>query len=817
RRHPQRLSDHLAWALLLAPGVILNKDGSFQRTIRLRGPDVDSATKSELMALRARLNNVLRRFGSGWCLHVEERRRRVHCNESSVFPNTIAKQIEKERIRLLERSPAFESVHHLTLTYLSPPDQVRRASNLLLTEPDHNRGQNRSFYRDQLDLFRRRIEQVVNVLRTFMPEVEPLDDDETLSYLHDCVSERHLRVRTPHTPCYLDEFLTDTPLTGGLSPRLGRQYLKTVAVHAFPNKTMPCLLAALNELPIEFLWCARYVPMDKHNAESTLKSLRHHWYARRKGIVTLLKEFVTKEESALTDPDSLNKAEEISDALEGLGADYYSFGEFTLTLTTSAEDEHIAEQNAQSLQRVCDSVGLVTRIEDYNALQAWFGSLPGHAYADRRRPLISSLNLCDLIPISSIWPGEHRNAHLNGPPLAVVHTSGSTPFRFNLHHGDVGHTLALGPTGTGKSTLLSFTAQQAQRYPGAQVYFFDKGKSILPMTLAMGGEFYELAADSSEISFQPLSAIEGEGELAWAEGWLADILEREGVEVNAELKRELWSALKNLAGMPVEHRTLSTFSGLVSSNTVRTALESYTVDGPYGKLLDADHDSLRHATWQAFEMEALMGSPALVPVLWYLFHRLEQRFGTFFNDPMSGKKRARPTFLFLDEAWLFLAHSMFADKIREWLKTLRKKNVAVVFATQSLADVAESPIASAIIESCPTRVFLPNPAAWEGHSRRLYEAFGLNERQIMILQHAVPKRDYYYQSPAGNRLFELGLGPVALALCSGGSPDVQARIPGLIEKHGKDGFADAYLKEFGLTVEGEGTDEASENPQTANA
>ena len=734
----------------------------------------------------------------------------------SGFRNKVAKQLEQERLRLLERFPSYESVHRLTITYLPPPDRVRRASDLLLTEPRNHHGKKQSFYREQLEIFRQRIEQVVNVFRTFMPEVEPLNDDETLSYLHDCVSERRLCVRTPHTPCYLDEFLTDTPLAGGLNPRLGRQYLKTVSIRDYPGKTIPCLLAALHELPIEYRWCARYIPMDKITAEATLKSRRHQWYARRKGILTLLKEFVTKEESALTDPDSLSKAEEVTEALEGLGADYYSFGEFSLTITTSANDEDAAEQNAQSIQRVCDSVGLVTRIEDYNALQAWFGSLPGHAYADCRRPIISSLSLCDLIPISSIWSGEHRNAHLDGPPLAVVQTSGSTPFRYNQHHGDVGHTLVLGPTGTGKSTFLAFSAQQALRYPGAQVYFFDKGKSILPMTLAMGGEFYDLAADSSEISFQPLSAIDREGELAWAEGWLADILVREGVEVNAELKRELWSALKNLAGMPAEHRTLSTFAGLVSSNAVRTAFDSYTVDGPYGKLLDADHDSLRHANWQAFEMEALMGSPALAPVLLYLFHRLEQRFGTFFNDPKSGKKRSRPTFLFLDEAWLFLAHSMFADKIREWLKTMRKKNVAVVFATQSLADVSESPMASAIVESCPTRVFLPNPAAWEGHSRSLYESFGLNERQITILQHAVPKRDYYYQSPAGNRLFELGLGPIALALCGGGSPDVQAKIPGLIEKHGKDGFADAYLKELGLTVEGEKTDEASDDPQIAN-
>ena len=142
----------------------------------------------------------------------------------------------------------------------------------------------------------------------------------------------------------------------------------------------------------------------------------------------------------------------------------------------------------------------------------------------------------------------------------------------------------------------------------------------------------------------------------------------------------------------------------------------------------------------------------VAPVLTYLFHRLEARFD------------GRPTLLILDEAWLFLDDPLFAALIREWLKTLRKKNVAVVFATQSLADIETSTIAPALIESCPSRIFLPNDRAIEPQSRAVYERFGLNDRQIDLIARAFPKRDYYYQSQRGNRLFELGLGQVGLAL-----------------------------------------------------
>jgi type IV secretory pathway VirB4 component len=146
----------------------------------------------------------------------------------------------------------------------------------------------------------------------------------------------------------------------------------------------------------------------------------------------------------------------------------------------------------------------------------------------------------------------------------------------------------------------------------------------------------------------------------------------------------------------------------------------------------------------------------------------------------------------LDEAWLFLDQGSFAAKIREWLKTLRKFNVAVIFATQSLADIAESSIAPALIESCPTRIFLPNPDAQTPQISDFYSAFGLNAQQIRIIASATPKREYYYQSSSGNRLFELGLGPLTLAAVGSSSPGDQQLIGALLAQHGPEGFASAF-------------------------
>ena len=177
---------------------------------------------------------------------------------------------------------------------------------------------------------------------------------------------------------------------------------------------------------------------------------------------------------------------------------------------------------------------------------------------------------------------------------------------------------------------------------------------------------------------------------------------------------------------------------------------------------------------------------AVMPVLTYLFHRLEERFD------------GSPTLLVLDEAWLYLDNPLFAARIREWLKVLRKKNVAVVFATQSLADIAGSSIAPAIVESCPQRIFLPNDRAIEPQARAAYESFGLNARQVELIARATPKRDYYLQSRRGNRLFDLGLGPIALALCGASDPASQRRIDAVLAAHGAAGFARGWLEACGL-------------------
>jgi type IV secretion/conjugal transfer VirB4 family ATPase len=793
RSGADRLADHLPWAALVAPGVVLNKDGSFQRTLRFRGPDLESATEAELVGACARLNNVLRRFGSGWALFFEAERFEAPGYPQSAFPDAASWLVDEERRAGFEtaaepllargRRPHFESAYHLTLLYLPPPDQVASAEQALLERVEPGKGRD---WRQELDGFVAETERVRDLLSGFMPEIEPLDDSATLTYLHGAVSTRRHSVAAPQTPLYLDAILADTPLSGGIEPMLGDLHLRSVTVLGFPNLTHPGILDALNHQDFAYRWMTRFIALDKTEATKTLTSLRRQWFNKRKSISALLREVLYSQPALLLDSDADNKVVDADLALQALGGDHVAFGYLTATITVMDEDRERAEDKRRAVERVVNGAGFTCIREGVNAVEAWLGSLPGHAYANVRQPIVHTLNLAHLVPLSSVWAGPARNDHLDGAALFHAETSGSTPFRFSTHVGDVGHMLIVGPTGAGKSVLLALIALQFRRYAGSQLYIFDKGFSARAAVLAMGGAHHALGSDGS-LAFQPLRGIDDAAERSWAAEWIGTLLAHEKVVVTPEVKEAVWFALTSLASAPAEERTLTGLSVLLQSNALRTALTPYTLDGPFGRLLDAAENRLVLADIQCFETEALMHEAGVVlPVLTYLFHRLEKRFD------------GRPTLLILDEAWVFLDNPIFAARIREWLKVLRKKNVAVVFATQSLADIAESSIAPAIIESCPQRLFLPNDRAIEPQSRTAYDRFGLNDRQIELIARATPKRHYYLQSRRGNRLFELGLGSIALALCGASSPADQKRIDRVLAEHGPEGFTTAFLKSAGL-------------------
>ena len=551
-----------------------------------------------------------------------------------------------------------------------------------------------------------RTDRVLQLIEGFVPESAWLDDPATLTYLHSTISTRQQRVRVPETPMHLDALLADQSLAGGLEPRLGDAHLRMLSVIGFPTTTYPGILDELNRLAFPYRWSTRAILIDKTDAVRLLTKIRRQWFAKRKSIAAILKEVMTNEASILVDTDAANKAADADMALQELWSDDVGQIYVTATVTVWDRDAGVAAEKLRLVEKIIQGRDFTCIAEGVNAIEAWFGSLPGQTYANVRQPPVSTLNLAHMIPLSAVWAGPERDEHFDAPPLLFGKTEGSTPFRFSLHVGDVGHTLVVGPTGAGKSVLLALIALQFRRYPRSQVFAFDFGGSIRAAALAMRGDWHDLggnasrrsdddeepiathsgaASDANMVSLQPLAGIHHTPERAWAADWIVDILAREGVAVTPEVKEHLWSALTSLASAPVDERTLTGLAVLLQSAKLKQALQPYCIGGPYGRLLDAETERLGEASVQAFETEGLIGTGAAGAVLAYLFHRIE------------GRLDGRPTLLIIDEGWLALDDGGFAAQLREWLKTLRKKNASVIFATRSLSDIDGSAIAPAIV------------------------------------------------------------------------------------------------------------------------
>jgi type IV secretion/conjugal transfer VirB4 family ATPase len=783
RKNPDRLADVLPWVALIAPGVVLNKDGSFQRTLRFRGPDTASSTDSQLVAVMARLNNALKRLTSGWVIYIEAARKpSISYPHDNHYNDPVSWLIDLERRHQFEQhGSSFETDYYLTLQFLPSASSTSKLSHLLIPENDDAKAS--TGHQKDLQVFITMTDRFCDTLKEILFESYFLNDEETLTYLHSAISTKNHRISVPDIPTYLDVTLADTPLLGGTAPQLGDHHLRTISFLTFPGSTQPALLDQLNQLPFTYRWVTRFISIDKIDAEAQLKRYKKQWFAKRKGMFNLLQEAFSKNESRLQDSSAVKKSGDADEALNELMEDYVSYGYYTSTVTVMDPDRQTVESMQRSVERVINGLGFTSIVETFNAVEAWLSSLPGQAYANIRTPLLHSLNLAHLMPFSAIWPGPINNAHLNAPPVMVTHTTGRTPFRFVNHINDVGHHMVIGPTGAGKSVFLTLLALQFKRYRDAQIFIFDKGGSFLAPTAGVSGEYYELGIDKKHLAFQPLSHIDQEEERVWAAEWLQYLLLNEQVTVTGEVKKILWEALMDLSYVPPAQRSITGLVALIQSIPLREALTTYTIEGPFGHLFDASYEEITDADWQCYEMEGLMGLPSvLAPTLTYLFHRLSKRF------------TGRPTLLILDEAWLFLDNPIFSSKIRDWLKSLRKQNVSVIFATQSAEDALASAIAPTLLESCPARTLLPNDRLLEGKTRQIYEQLGLNEKQLHMLATATPKRQYYFQSRLGNRLFDVELGEIALAFCAASKPEERKVIHDLLNQYGSDHFLSHYLK-----------------------
>lgn len=804
RRDAKGLSDLIDHFALVADGVVLTSTGLYVAGWEFVGPDMDALPIEECWHIAKRIAMKLR-LGSGWAIQCDLIRSEhpEYVAAEGAWPDPVSYLIEQERrARFLMTGEAGTrlSRYFLTLSYEPALRGGKRAARWMFSaDEDGREGPGER----ALTIFNKRLEEVENLLRSNLTSVRRLKAysnpvgeteqicDEFLEYVRRCITGEDYPFAVPDIPAYLNQYLATDDFTGGAEPQLGDplndllpgKRICIIAIDGFPAKSFAGILRELDSIPFDFRFCQQAQLMDEQDAKREHEANRGKWSFKKTPAKAKLSPI--KVGTAPVDNFAARMEADANDAASAAEHGTEVFVRFSAKVVVMETDPERLKQAVDAIVRVVKyRCGFSCRIETVNAVAAWLASIPGQHYKDRRTFLVNTENVVHMMPLSAPFRGHEYNPSpyfpSNSPPLFYAVTSGGTPYRFHPYVSDIGHQLITGPTGSGKTTWLALGIAQFFRYPGAQVFAFDKKRTLYTITKAMGGDFYDISPDN-RTQLCPLQELDTPGEREWAAQWIELLLEQNDLKITPPIRNDIAEAIRLLAGSR-GGRALTDLQMAVSSTVVKDALQFYI-----GGILDGERDTISMSRFCVFEMDELyrLDKKTLNAALFYIFGRIRKRLT---SDV--------PTLVTVDEFREALEHPLAAKYFNEFLLEGRKLNMAVWLVLQELSKVLSSPLRTAVIEQCFTKVCLPNAQAIaDGASA--YDVLGLNARDRELIAHAEPKSHYYVTSPDGKRMISLELGQVALSLIAASTDRDRAAVDELIRRYGKQ-WPIVWLKARGL-------------------
>lgn len=799
RERSQSFSDLLAYSDLVAPGVLAHKDGGLMVGYEVFPLDTTDESPSQSQVRSSIVSRAIGLLGSGFSINIDQCRElgeSVDCFENSHYDHPFARLVEEECRELRESHDVFRTTNTIFITYNPPTAIDNQVQSVFKKEVDDNEkkllDQNIGILETKAGEF---CEAIVGCYKSIQ-RLGPYSKngrtfDSLLENLNAMIAGERHAVVLPNPPTFVDTMLA-RECYGGVQLQVEDRHVAIVAVSRYPDDTAPEMFHALDTLGIEYRWSSRYILLSREEAKSRLKKVQRKW---RQKILSLFNQ-VLKTEGPV-DEDARQMTGEIDEALARNESGDLSFGYYTFNIILHAPSQEVLKRNVALVKKVVNSAGFTAAMETINALEAFLGSLPGHTLQNIRRPIIHSLNFADLAPARRLYLGEpvlkdNKLMPASSPPLSYCIGSDGSPFFFSNFVADVGNMFCFGPTGSGKTYLLAHIVLSYMRYEGAKIFVFDKGRSLLGVTRACGGNVYDVGAGNRDTCFNPLSKIrESDKEFEWALDWIVMLASNGGHSVSAQDIESIRNGLSLVRDVSAEPPRLSSLIKNLDKQHLKTVLKTYT-EGAAGRLLNSETDSLDIAALTSFELEKLVESDHRLtePVLSYLFHVIERS--------LTGK----PVLVVLDEAWVYIQNPLFRKKLEEYLATFRKSCAAVIFATQSLTQANSSKLLNLIAESCPVKIALPNPYLQSDNEEEalLYAKMGFSTTHLEIIRHATQKRDYLFKSVNGSRLFRLMMGARGNAICSATGTKESLRISKMYREHGES-WLEKYLEEDGVTNE----------------
>jgi type IV secretion system protein VirB4 len=537
---------------------------------------------------------------------------------------------------------------------------------------------------------------------------------------------------------HVDYFVADSTLECHRSHLdLDGRRVKVLTMKEPPSATFAHVLEELYEVPGEFIACLEWRRISNDRMRRDLQTRRRHFFNKRVALVNYVAP-EARPDDMLVDESATATVRQLGDALTELEVNGHFFGECSLTLVLYDEDPGTVERAAAEAIKVMATHDGTLFDETYNLLNAWLCLVPGnHAHNVRRLALLET-NYADLSFLFTLDRGQPTSVHLAGQEaLATFETRHETPYFFNLHVNDVGHTLVLGATGSGKSFLLNFLVTHGQKYDPLTV-IFDLGHSYRKLANALGGSYLELGLQQQNVSINPFALAPTPEHIHFLHAFIRVLLEgTDAYRLSDVEDRELYDAIENLYVLDGAQRRLFTLANLLP-RALAGRLSKWVEGGRYADLFDHTEDTLSVQRFQVFDFEAMRAYPALLePLLFYVLHRVTSSL----DDPDD---RSRLKLCVMDEAWRFIQHERLREYVESALKTWRKRNAAMVLATQAIDDFASTDLLRTVVEGCPTRLLLANPAL---DRKRYVELFGLNETELDLLTDLVPRRQVLLKRP----------------------------------------------------------------------
>lgn len=756
--------------------VFLTKAGAVGIAYRLSPPDSECLDQDTRTAATARIAQVIRQLDEDLRVYVYLLKRPTTPPAPATHPNPVVRAALEERARYIATAGHgfFTCEHYLVLL------NERFARGPLLTRPWHalSTPARQDDLGQQIDRTVDALQQQASSCAALLADVlkpEPLTKDDTFRLFRRLCNYADWKVDAAPLKydTHLDFFVADSSIEchrGFL--QIDQYRARVLTMKEPPSSTHAQMLEALHVIPHPLIACAEWQRQPTARVRREIRARRRHYFNQRISLVNYLSPD-TRPDHMLIDESATTIVSELGQALADTEVHGRVFGSSSLSLVLFNEDTASLDRAVSACAKVFAAHDGLLHVETFNALNAWLAVLPGNTAHNLRRLTLMDTNHADLLPIAGVDSGRPLSplppitvsadsrtlnpelvnswrAANTGEPLATFHTSQHTPYYWHLHHADVGHTLVLGATGSGKSFLLNFVVTHAQKYDPVTL-IFDLGGGYQKLTALLGGSSWRMGLSNAEFRINPFCLPPTPENLHFLSSFVSVLVQAGGqYRLTLDDEREIAEGILSLYTLEPPQRRLFTLANMLP-RSLSNAVSRWVHGGIYADLFDNEEDTLTFQRLQNFDFTGLDSFPLILePLLFYVLHRA--------SAAIDAAPIAQLKLFVLDEAWRFVRDPSVKAYVAEALKTWRKRNAAVLLATQSTEDFAELDILRTIVENCPTKCFLASPDIDVARARELFHLNDIEARRITEL---IPRRQFLLKRPGAAKVLELHVDPRA--------------------------------------------------------